>query len=692
MSSGAIPTLPPSPEFHFPLMSQANPAREKRASKDTPGISQFREGIELDKKRRATAQKKKDNKAQGVGSTIPESRKEKAAAEAAAKAKELEMAEAEESPDEEFDATLAEIQAEEARLNALRAKLASRDGLRFKKLQLLDETELQRMWDQGGQGKTGAKEKEKAPAVPRPLNSKVQALGPAQKIHASAPALSTVQRASAKRKRSSTSSSGKPNSSNEPYKSSQGSDDDSNSGKQEGDSEASETEEDDEGDDDCKTKGGTGKSGRGKMKDFTGRVKKMVDYTTIRVCAKLSTSGMFRSPGEQKSLVNQCWIRAAEQYGVDYKSPKYKLRKKHRQAIVGRVNSFRSRIRDRLKSAIATTYKLVGEGRTPAEAEKHVASLLPNAFHTKVGAGRGLGHFQRDFLQSAMFEAFYTGNNPVGLEYSKWFDPMPLEAIALVCAVIRWVIKRHDTGKYVNARMTFETLREYYDELMDSLNAFKTGKQADRCAYVRQMFYMQSMEQAGRPVTDEEETKPTDNTLGEEDFAEDTLTAEELRMIAGGSKKSRTGSQPHNQLPKSPALPKSNASCSSSPAQPQRSSSVSLDYEETESDRSRKPTPTPRSPSRTHHLMTKQPDEDEEDEDQMQEDRKGSDEEGAEEVEPPLKKQKTQSKQSLLDKLVGSGGKNGKPSPAAASKAGNLKITQGTGAGKTNLHSKHNAA
>ncbi|KAF8750730.1 hypothetical protein RHS01_09094 [Rhizoctonia solani] len=217
------------------------------------------EDIESDKKHQATTQKKEDNKVQGVGSTIPESWKEKAAAKVAAKAKELEMANAEESlmlPWWRFK----------------QRKLASHNGLFFKKLQLLDKTELQRMWDQGGKGKTGAKEKEKASAVAKPLNSKVQALGPAQKILALAPALSTAQCASAKRKCSSTSSSGKPNSSSKlgehltidhgaalagiqlirQVKS--GSDDNSNSRKEEGDSKALETEEEDVGNNNCKTK------------------------------------------------------------------------------------------------------------------------------------------------------------------------------------------------------------------------------------------------------------------------------------------------------------------------------------------------------------------------------------------------------------------------------------------------------
>ncbi|CAE6522047.1 unnamed protein product, partial [Rhizoctonia solani] len=551
-------------------MSQIDPTREKRVSKDTPK----KEGIAADKKRREALQQKKDLKAQGVGSALPASRKATAAAETAA----------EESSDEEFDATMAEIRAEEARVDALQAKLATRDSLRMKNLRVLDEEELQRLWAMGEKDKSKETEKAKAkakakakskakvqakeqvPAASGDSNSKacylfyVQAMGPAQKIGAPSSALSPVERAS-KRKRSS-SSTPKPSKSAKVKKSQNSKTPQSDAhtdgaSTEEGsdtdglgeDKDDSETEEEEEDDNDTKSKKtGKGKAGRGKTKDFTGKVKKMVDLTTIRVCAKLAVSGMFCSPRNRKAIVNRCWVRAAEELGVDYRSSKYKLRKAHRQSIRDRVNSFCSQIRDRLRSAIASTYNLLVEGQTPQEAEEHVAGLLPNVFHTKVGAEKGLGHFQHDFLQRAMFEAYYTGNNPIGIVYSKWFDPMPLEAIALVCAVTRWVIKNHKSGNYVSSnRMTFEKLREYYDELMESLQAFQAGIQSERCDVVWKAFFVRSMERAGHPVI-KQEVKAVVTTLVNSDFAEDIPTAEELKILGlGVTNPRRTSEAPRRQ-------------------------------------------------------------------------------------------------------------------------------------------------
>ncbi|CAE6505294.1 unnamed protein product, partial [Rhizoctonia solani] len=160
-----LPYLPshthpqPSPPT-VTLMSQANATREKRVPKDTAGIAQFRESVLASNKRRDTIQSNKDLKAQGVGSTIPANRRAEIEEEAAA----------EESTDEEYDVTLAEIQAEEARVNALRAKIAKRDEIRFKTLRRLDESELQKLWESAGEETSKNKPKPK----PKPQSSATQ--------------------------------------------------------------------------------------------------------------------------------------------------------------------------------------------------------------------------------------------------------------------------------------------------------------------------------------------------------------------------------------------------------------------------------------------------------------------------------------------------------------------------------------
>ncbi|GAB1527814.1 hypothetical protein RhiTH_011002 [Rhizoctonia solani] len=94
-----------------------------------------------------------------------------------------------------------------------------------------------------------------------------------------------------------------------------------------------------------------------------------------------------------------------------------------------------------LKPAIASMYKLLAEGRTANEAKEYIQSLFLHAYHTKVGTPPGTRHFQHSFLEEAIFKLYYTGNNPVGIAYEKWFNPMPLEAIGFVewagCSVLK---------------------------------------------------------------------------------------------------------------------------------------------------------------------------------------------------------------------------------------------------------------
>ncbi|CAE6455194.1 unnamed protein product [Rhizoctonia solani] len=617
-------------------MSQGNPTREKRKPKDTPGISQFREMVAEGNKRRDTKEKNKTLKDQGVGSTIPESRK------AAAQAKELQQGNTDDSSDEEFDAIGAEIRAEEARVDALRAKIATRDGLRFKKLRLMDEAELQKLWDQGERG--NGKAKDPTPTFSNPPTSRVQPIGPAQRIlaapnsakrkHSSTSAHSTAKSKPANKPAKGTSQGDKKTTNNQAAKSQTNADD--SDGDKDSQDNGSDSEEDDEEDSemeegDCATKSGNGRKQRGKTSDFTGTVKKMVNHATIRVCAKLASAGMFCSAKEYRSIVSKSWAHAAAEFGVDAQSEKYRLRKKHKQAIRSRVNSFRSRIRDRLKSSIAVKYKLI-EGRTGAAAKQHVQTLIKHAYHTKPNAAHGTGHFQHEFLFDAVYESYFTGQNPVGIVYSNWFDPMPLEAIAFVCSVIRWVIEQHETGKYVKVKMTFEKLREHYSELMDSLVAFKNGKQASRCAVVQSTLFLRSMEQAGCSVN-EEETKSTDNVLSEKDFAEDTPTAEELKVLARGSA--------HRTFP------------SSSNTQLYQTNPSTNDSRHSTDDHDSPPSTSTASRESTTSLRT-QPDCD------------GSVSLDHEELDDP----------------PGSATKKGKPGPAAALKNGKLKITQRGGAAK----------
>ncbi|CUA77959.1 hypothetical protein RSOLAG22IIIB_12937 [Rhizoctonia solani] len=116
-------------------MAQKQNPQEKQVSKDTPGISQFCESIDEGKKCQEANEQKKLLKEQGVGLMIPASLKCKI------------QPNEDELPDENFDATLAKISAEDAQVDAWCVKLAKHNGLQYKKPKKIDGSELQQLWD-----------------------------------------------------------------------------------------------------------------------------------------------------------------------------------------------------------------------------------------------------------------------------------------------------------------------------------------------------------------------------------------------------------------------------------------------------------------------------------------------------------------------------------------------------------------
>ncbi|KAG8687190.1 hypothetical protein FRC11_007619, partial [Ceratobasidium sp. 423] len=188
---------------------------------------------------------------------------------------------------------------------------------------------------------------------------------------------------------------------------------------------------------------------------------------------------------------------------------------------------------------------------------------------------------------------------------------------------------------------------------------------------------------------------PIMNILEDDDFGKDIPTAEELKILGlGSSKPCHTSDVPQLRTEKVPTSSPSsddpqlpNSKCSSptptspTPTMPQSrqstaslvedggptcgvcSSSVSLDYEEETGSREATPTLQTCTPTTISQcqLMAK-PSNDEDDDDENEEEKEealSSDDD--EETQPPPKKQKTKSSKSLVEKLVTSGKKSGKP-------------------------------
>ncbi|KAF8751491.1 hypothetical protein RHS01_08599 [Rhizoctonia solani] len=421
----------------------------------------------------------------------------------------------------------------------------------------MDEQELQELWDKGSAKKVGSKVL--TSAASQPANAKVKPIGPSQQILAPSKSSSTRKGSLGKRKRASSPDQSTPKprvpsitpvdkklssscwESTNTNVCSMDNSEDGSSGKAGLATDDKDNSNLDMGNGDGN---GNGNDGRDKSKS-------------------LVSSGMFIPPCKYKALVSKSWACAAAEYGVDTDGTKYKLQKRHKQAIHACINSFWSWVCDRLKPAIASMYKLLAEGHTPNEAKEYIQSLFLHAYHTKVGTPPGTRHFQHSFLEEAIFKLYYTRNNPVGIAYEKWFNPMPLEAIGFVCAVVNI-----------------------------------------QCIY---------REWAGCSVL-KEQPKLAKTTLQEDNFAKDIPTAEELKFLVQGllhghtapknagnclknlapsptnwsnTAQSQTTSQPSSlPLPSSP----DRANAADGANLRERSSSVSLDHKESKD--KRKTTPT----------------------------------------------------------------------------------------------------
>ncbi|KAG8679979.1 hypothetical protein FRC11_003078, partial [Ceratobasidium sp. 423] len=208
---------------------------------------------------------------------------------------------------------------------------------------------------------------------------------------------------------------------------------------------------------------------------------------------------------------------------------------------------------------------------------------------------------------------------------------------------------------------TTQVLREYYNETMDLLKAFETGKQGPHCVVV---------EWVGHPVV-QEEIPPVDKALHKDNFTKDTLTAEELEMVAQLTGKSHSSRKPPNAPLKSnssisPA--KSHALQSPPPDSNEPATTCSSpEGSELEQENAATPTPATRSYSqvtRNHKITTpldNDDDSDEEDEGGRSHNKLSSDsEDDAEQSQAPPKEKSKAKKCStnLMEKLVtGSGQK-----------------------------------
>jgi hypothetical protein len=145
------------------------------------------------------------------------------------------------------------------------------------------------------------------------------------------------------------------------------------------------------------------KSKKPRTNNYTGIPLKLVNTTFNYVCAWLACEGMFPNPVDYDLEIRRCWKTAAAELRVNVNE--YPIDDDHvvcvsfplvmcwiilltLTQIKDRVNSYRGRIRDRVKPPIASVYELASKSGT--ELINHVEWLLQQHFYKKVSNLLGL--------------------------------------------------------------------------------------------------------------------------------------------------------------------------------------------------------------------------------------------------------------------------------------------------------------
>ncbi|KAF8602487.1 hypothetical protein BDV93DRAFT_509250 [Ceratobasidium sp. AG-I] len=207
-------------------------------------------------------------------------------------------------------------------------------------------------------------------------------------------------------------------------------------------------------------------------------------------------------------------------------------------SIRDQINSFRSRLRNRVKVVFAQQFEFRSRTLKAKAIDRKVQEMLPFEFHHK-GSEKGKGWFQHSFVQRIVCEAFFTGRSPIGVKYPEMFNPFPPKAVSLVCTMAMFLLGEWKTGRYVKQCMTLDSLKPLYNKQQRVMVGFcdKQGSWADE---LFASLYKDSMSDMGASV----QTVDEDSTLKEED----------LEDIAGGSHGS-SGTPPLVAGPSKSAVP-----------------------------------------------------------------------------------------------------------------------------------------
>ncbi|KAF8700277.1 hypothetical protein RHS03_06688, partial [Rhizoctonia solani] len=250
------------------------------------------------------------------------------------------------------------------------------------------------------------------------------------------------------------------------------------------------------------------KTGKSKSSDYQGPARDILDATLDKVFAVLLATGFFMDPMELDVLIARTWRYCANKLVNDPSLNCHCLSLNKLRAIKYRISGWQGKLKDAIKAKIHVAYDLQG---SQSQVKQTAGGLLPHEFHRRPGAKPRTGHYEHPFLQTACNSTIFTkrlGKPPIAVKFSKMFTEMPLATIALICAMIHFLLKTLCTGEeYEKIVVRNMTEKFYLDHLQSLQNLEKVDP--DAICRIRVGMFQRGIEQV--PVKVSAAPEPTSN-------------------------------------------------------------------------------------------------------------------------------------------------------------------------------------
>ncbi|KAG8682819.1 hypothetical protein FRC08_014703 [Ceratobasidium sp. 394] len=289
---------------------------------------------------------------------------------------------------------------------------------------------------------------------------------------------------------------------------------------------------------------GKGKSNKPKCSDYFGMARKLIDETFYRVLAHLGHHGMF--PDDQREydrLIRKSWLVVVKELGEN--PEKYPMEDEHETLVKVRIDSFRGRARVKIEPAIKKIYGLTGK---PDKVIARVEKLQAGEFHKDPEVKGRAGNYQHPYLEECVREVFFIGRRPVGVLFPELYDPVPIPALAYVCAVIGFCISLYSTGVFVDARAESAMVAKFYKDHLPNLELFQECRPT-KCEKYRALLYTESMKQAGKSAKVPKEERTGPGVLTATDFEDEDEDEEEGGDRSEADEKPRKAAPPVKSRP-----------------------------------------------------------------------------------------------------------------------------------------------